>query len=292
MSCGRTVLGALVLVLALQYPAHADGPGDGQVGCDPVAGDCDVHLAKPPTAGGLRPGNPGPVGRRGAGGGPDPKCAKRLLKPQPAKSDPIWNGHKTGSILVGPLCRDGKVVSLVPVWSWSPTGPPEPEITPAELAQRALASVKVPKPRVHRSPSEALRDDGLPYTWVNVWTWFWTDPGPWTNLPAATATLGVASATVTLTPTELMFDPGNGAAVETCRGPGRPWTPADGNASPGHGGCAYRFRSVSEAVSSTVSIRWDVSWTGSGGAGGTLPAMTTQALLPVFKVEQAKVVNR
>ena len=282
---------AVLLVLALLVPARADGPEGGPVGCSPVFGNCDVSVVSPPKDGEEHTKPSLPASKRHTGRA-DPACLRKQLTPQPPKSDPAWNGHTTGSILVGPLCRDGKVVSLVPVWSWSPTGPPEPVITPAELAQRALASVKVPKPRVHRSPSEALRDDGLPYTWVNVWTWFWTDPGPWTNLPAATATLGAASATVTLTPTELMFDPGNGAAVETCRGPGRPWTPADGNASPGHGGCAYRFRSVSEAVSSTVSIRWDVSWTGSGGAGGTLPAMTTQALLPVFKVEQAKVVNR
>jgi hypothetical protein len=40
-----------------------------------------------------------------------------------------------------------------------------------------------------------------------------------------------------------------------------------------------------------VTVEWAVTWTGSGGAGGSLPTMTTQAS-STFAVEQIQVVTR
>jgi hypothetical protein len=220
---------------------------------------------------------------------PDP-CRYVLYDPQPPKSDPIWGGHTTGAIY-SYICEEGQDLVAVMWRGTPPTGPGAPVVTAAELAQQALATLRLPKPVLHRSPIEGNDDAGAPYTWVNLWTWYWTSPASWREI-SKTASLGGLSATVRVAPTKLLFDPGDGQGTVSCPGPGRAWTPADGNKPPTAGGCGYRYRHVSDGVRARVSIRWTVAWTGSDGTGGQLPAMTTQTTSPQFRVEQIQVVNR
>jgi hypothetical protein len=162
--------------------------------------------------------------------------------------------------------------------------------TSAVLAQQAYGLLQLPSPTIERSPDAANSDHGIPYTWVNLWTWFWTDPATFTA-KARTVSAGAISATATATPTALIFDPGTGDAPVTCPGPGRPWQTADGNGAPTGGGCGYMYRHISTSVTTTVSIRWTVTWTGSNGETGQLPPLTTVAS-STFAVEQVQVVNR
>ena len=106
-----------------------------------------------------------------------------------------------------------------------------------------------------------------------------------------TVDLRGVSATVTATPTSLVFDPGNGDAAMSCEGPGRPWTEADGNQPPTGGGCAYIYPSVTPdgPLTATTGITWSVAWTSNTGAGGTFPALNT-ATTSSFLVEQIQVV--
>ena len=101
------------------------------------------------------------------------------------------------------------------------------------------------------------------------------------------------SATVTATPTRLVFDPGDGAAPVSCAGPGRPWTEADGNDPPTGGGCAYVYRAVTPdgPLTATTSVEWSVVWTSNTGAGGGFPAASTR-VSSSFLVEQIQVVVR
>ena len=297
-----TGFGAGLLVFGLQMPTVAAAPppmpgGGGDATCDIWAGTCDVSVVIPPSRGGSGAGRADPV-RNGSGrGGQDapPRisdlCETKLAKPQPPKSDQVWGGHTTGAIYEE-QCPFTKDAGPTTVALWLP-GPPAdtPTVSPIQLARQALASLTIPKPALSRSPTEANSDNGVPYTWVNLWTWYWTSPESWRVL-SKTASLGTVSATVRVTPTELVFNPGDGEAAVSCDGPGRPWTEEDGNDAPSAGGCGYPYRSVTDRVSPTVSIRWRVAWTGSGGAGGTLPDMTTQSAPPPFKVEQIQTVNR
>ena len=161
------------------------------------------------------------------------------------------------------------------------------------LAQQAYGELTVPKPVAKRSPDESNSDPqygGLPYTWVQLWTYVWA--GEWQSY-ARTVELRGVSATVTATPTALVFDPGDGAAPVTCEGPGRPWTPADGSDPPSRGGCGYMYRAVTPngPLTATTSIRWSVAWTSNVGAGGTFPVLTTRSASS-FLVEQIQVVIR
>ena len=168
--------------------------------------------------------------------------------------------------------------------------PTLPVVTPAMLAQRAYSLLRLPKPTIERSPTATNSDHGRPYTWVNLWTWFWTDPATFTPR-SRTASAGAISATATATPVALVYDPGTGDAPVTCPGPGRPWQEPDGDAAPSGGGCGYTYLHVSDSVTATVTIQWRVTWTGSNGQTGTLPVLLTSASSS-FMVEQIQAVNR
>jgi hypothetical protein len=203
------------------------------------------------------------------------------MDPPPEPSNPMWGGRTTGAVYT--------CVGVDGTWDWF-WAPPAPVVTPVQVARQALASVTLPAPVMRRSPTEANSDHGVPYTWVNLWTWFWTDTG-WGPLRARAA-VGGTWAEVTVTPTRLVYVPGDGEPVVACAGPGRAWRESDGNGAPTAGGCGYRYRHVSATpLTATLAIEWAVTWRGSGGAGGTLPVMRTQAT-STFAVQQIQVVTR
>lgn len=186
-------------------------------------------------------------------------------------------------------CSNGQFSLVwVPIGN-APAAAGVPTVTPAQLAQEARDQLVLTHPTVHRSPTETNRFEGSPFTWVNLWTWFWTDPADYRET-SKTLTVGPVSATVRAKPVALMIHPGNGSAPTRCIGPSRAWTEADGDAAP-PGGCGTRYTQVTEGpVTSRLAIVWEVTWTGSGGTGGTLPSMQTVTASPV-RVLQAQVVN-
>jgi len=209
--------------------------------------------------------------------------------------DPRWDGNDptTGSLLVN-TCNGPAQYLFVPnpapgVAGAAPPPPPPPD--PAALAQQAYGELTVPKPVAKRSPPENNSDPqygGQSYTWTNLWTFIWA--GEWQSY-ARTVELRGVSATVTATPTALVFDPGDGSAPVTCDGPGRPWTDADGSNPPSAGACGHMYRAVTPngPLTATTSIQWSVAWTSNVGAGGTFPVLTTQSSSS-FLVEQIQVV--
>jgi hypothetical protein len=159
------------------------------------------------------------------------------------------------------------------------------------LAQRALGTIRFPHPSGDRSPRLTLLYRGYPFTYVNLYTFFWTSGSSWRTL-SATASAGGVSATVTARPVELVFDPGDGGAAVSCGGPGRPWMPADGNGAPTSAACAYRYVRVTRSpITSTQTIVWRITWIGTRGAGGEIPSLSTSTS-GRLQVLQIQVVNR
>ncbi|HET9656568.1 MAG TPA: hypothetical protein VFP72_14520, partial [Kineosporiaceae bacterium] len=189
------------------------------------------------------------------------ECYYKPLTPSPPPSDPAWAGNYPNGAVYDVNCPSGVGGLMQPGFVWLPTPPPGMPVTPAQLAQQALASLTLPDLVMRRSPTEANSDHGTPYTWVNLWTWFWTDPASW-KVQTARATAGPVWAEVTVTPTQLIVSPGEtGAANVTCSGPGRPWTQADGNGAPSGGGCGVVYRHVSAVpITATVAVEWAVTW--------------------------------
>ncbi|MBL8932798.1 MAG: hypothetical protein JNL54_21970 [Kineosporiaceae bacterium] len=244
------------------------------------------------------PGRPGWDGQ--AGDGADVVPAGNAPAPDPCASNPL--GSACAGFDIGVYCYAWgtrfleaglPVTGLGPLMQGvgCPADMPVPAaLTPAMLAQRAYALLRLPKPTIERSPAAGNSDGGRPYTWVNLWTWFWTDPVTFTPR-SKTVAAGAISATATATPVALVFDPGTGDAPVTCPGPGRPWREADGDTAPSAGGCGYRYLHVNETVTATVTIRWRVTWTGSNGESGVLPPLLTSATSS-FAVQQIQAVTR
>jgi hypothetical protein len=236
----------------------------------------------------------------GGGGGvskvnwADVNCTTVAVRPQPAKSDPVWQGHTQGVVMAQtcPVARGRNEgiydVDFTTVQFWSEDGDPgdAPRVTPQELAQRALSTLRLPKPEVHRSPSESNADRGMPFTWINVPTWFWTGNG-WSSR-SKTARAGAVWARVTVTPSKLVVKAGDGS-TEQCEGPGRAWRKSDANDAPDDA-CIHIYRRINDAVKPTVSIQWTVSWRGSGATGADLPMMTTTTTQNPMRVEQIQTV--
>jgi hypothetical protein len=261
-------------VVHVGAPGHGGGGGTAGGG-----GGAQVCTANGVTVPCRRPG----VGSWDASLG----CYAELMRPQPPKTAPVWAGHTGGAVYlctVWPLRTTG----TIEIWIAAPPGAVDPRV----VALRAEKALVLPPPSGHRSPDETHVYQGYPFTYVNLWTWFWTDPGIW-QPRSATARAGGVSATVTVTPTVLMFTPGDGSAAVTCSGPGRAWTPADANGSPSAGGCGYRYRAATQApVTSSQSIRWSVSWRASDGETGVLPALITTRTGQLMVLQIESVVSR
>lgn len=210
---------------------------------------------------------------------PVTECWYKLANPQPPKSNSLWQGHTDGAIYdfncppVPASTMNGTVWLATPPPGFGGSG-----VSPAVLAARALASLRLPHPTPGRYPAGVLRD-GRPYTVVTAYTWYWTDPASFHTLTAR-ASAGGVWAQVSVTPTALTFSPGDGGGAVSCAGPGVVWRRGDGPWAASPAGCNYRYphSSIGRAggeVTATYGIAWTVTWTSSTGETGSLPAMTT-----------------
>jgi hypothetical protein len=225
------------------------------------------------------------------------QCYAQVSPEQPPKDSPVWGGHTDGAIYLCTFYTGGRAFPGTNGFSfWSATAPAGPAVVdPAVLARQALRTVTVPAPTTGRYPAGTMQD-GQPFTVVNAYTWFWTDPGLFRALTAR-ADAGGVWAQVTITPAALTFTPGDGAAAVSCPGPGVAWQSSDGVWAPSPAGCDYRYPHSSiyqsgRQVTATYSIRWSVAWTSSTGARGTLPDLTTTANATFAVAEAEAVVTR
>ncbi len=223
------------------------------------------------------------------------QCYISSVSPQPAVTDPVWQGNTTGAIYsctfyVPP---GGKFSGTAGGWFWSPTVPARVgAVDPAAVAQQALTTLRIPAPTAGRYPAGRLQD-GRPYTVVRAYTWYYTDRAGFKALTARAAAGGV-SAQVTVTPTRLSFTPGDGAGAVSCAGPGVAWQHSDGPWAASPAGCDYRYphSSIGQPngeVTATYGIAWAITWSASTGSSGTLPPLTT-TVNSTFAVAEAEAV--
>lgn len=279
------VVASTGILAALWSPASADDGPIITVGGGYGGVDTGIYV----------PGSPGtsnpitqPVGG-GTGAGPSVTCSYTpFAEPDPPLHDPSQFGRYYTR-----TCSDGTVQVVFVPTAGAPAGavpPGTPVVTPEELALEARDRLVLSRPVVHRSPVETNDYQGDAFTYANLWTWFWTDPGTYRPL-SQTVSVGPVSATVVARPVGMLFDPGEGSDAVRCPGPGLPWTDADGSDAP-ESGCGYQYRHVTDgAITSRLGILWRVTWTGTGGTGGTLPTMETITEAPL-RVLQIQVVNR
>lgn len=126
---------------------------------------------------------------------------------------------------------------------------------------------------------------------VKVGTWFWVPRAAWKPI-SVTAWIptqaGPIAVTTTATPRTLTYFPGDGNRAVSCTGPGRAWTPRDGDKASSQ--CMYTYprashRMANRRYTAKMSVTWTVTWRSSLGIGGPLPPITTGATMPVRVLE-------
>ena len=300
---------AVVLVIALTWFGSsrayaAGGPDGGTVVCDETG--CHVVVTHRGHAGNSgSSGNGGctwaghqvPCSMPGVGSfNAQDGCYYRVADPPPPTVDVRWRGHTPGApggAVYATFCP-----GLDPPYGfvWLANPPPGIAPTPAQLAQRAVASLTLPHPTIGMSPDVGLNDGQLA-TIVRVPTWFYTDASTWVTRTAR-ASAGPVWAQVTVRPIALTFSPGDGAATVSCEGPGRAWVAGkDAEWAHAPGGCDYSYQRSTygysgDVLTATYGIEWRATWTGSDGTSGTVPVPPTTTTSTFAVAEAQAVVTR
>lgn len=158
--------------------------------------------------------------------------------------------------------------------------PPAPAVTPAELAATAWQQLPLPRPQVATAPP---RDsEGL----VGLAEWFWVTN--WKSHSSRVQAGGVW-AEVTARPTSLRINPGARGQTITCAGPGTVYDRTR-SAAGQRSACSYTYLRSSAglpgaAYQVTATVTWGGTWVGSGGTGGTLPALSRSSSFAVQVAE-------
>lgn len=158
--------------------------------------------------------------------------------------------------------------------------------TPGALAQLAARRLLLPRPVIRSSPPP-----GVPQL-VHLPVWLWVNPAVWVPRSQTAAVPG-EQVTATATPAMVTWRMGDGAVV-TCPGPGTPYSvtflPASASPDCGH---TYQQPSTGQpggVYPVTATITWDITWAGTGSAGGTLPPLFSTATAG-FRVADSQAVN-
>ena len=157
---------------------------------------------------------------------------------------------------------------------------------PGALAQLAVKYLRLPDPVIRASPAPgALQLTRLP-------VWLWVAANAW-QPQSKTAQVPGESVTATATPVSAAWSMGDGTTV-TCKGPGTPYAAGD-NPSAASPTCGYTYDQSSAgqpggAYRVTVTITWDITWQGTGGAGGALAPLETVAAAQ-FRVAESQALN-
>ncbi|MFW6033535.1 MAG: hypothetical protein ACOC9R_00255 [bacterium] len=170
---------------------------------------------------------------------------------------------------------------------WVPVGPGSataPVPAPEQLASviRARLEGRLPAPTVDSTPEPGVASFvGFPsFVSVRNWTGVVRD--------GECDATGALCVTVTATP-GLRWSPGEPEApVVECAGSGTRFDPAEDPhvQAAVAGACAYQYRMRTavdgrpEVWPGVVSVVWDLTWSSTSGAGGSLPAVEKSAVVP------------
>lgn len=196
-------------------------------------------------------------------------CRTVAVYPQPANTDPIWQGSTSGTIVNEVCDRLPGTGAFVPNAPGTPFWVPQVvAVDPAVLARQLLATLQIRAIDIGMVPEEGSDRLGA----VGVPVWLWVDqPTPQTVGPL-TASQTISGVTVSLTATlaSVDWDMGDGTVVR-CTGPdaaGTPYTDTDDlTPSPT---CGHTYTKQGNPYTITATAHWQVDWT-AAGQSGTIP---------------------
>ncbi|KQY44127.1 hypothetical protein ASD18_17545 [Cellulomonas sp. Root137] len=181
-------------------------------------------------------------------------CYWKKLEHQPPETDVIWAGRFPEGAIYTVSCA-ATHAGGVDGWVWAPTDPPGyggTGVTPAQLAQQALARMALTGPAIR------MTIEGDEHGLVGLPVWLWTEVAPTTWGPnSATAAVPGLSVTATAQARQIVWDMGDGR-TETCKNAGTPYY-TGGVTSPT---CQHIYEQSSagqpnEAFPVTATTTWD-----------------------------------
>jgi hypothetical protein len=265
------VSAAAVVILEVVPPAAAAGTPPPGCGVERTPTGWVVVCGN----GGGGPGGPGSSGGGGGGGGAGGGDTCKLDPLPPGYPDPY--PAPKGEKWMWMVCQVTEQTGLVLVADGATTA--NPGVTPQELLKWALADLSVPLPAPATAPPRGRT--GL----VGLAEWVWLPARQWRPVTAQVS-VGPVWARVTAVPGKLTISPGGGLADVSCAGPGTAYNP-ELPVSAQHTDCSYTYDQSSDlqpghAYQASVTVTWTATWTGSGGAGGTVnPPLQETANFPV-----------
>ncbi|MHB1010594.1 MAG: hypothetical protein ACYCTH_00035 [Cellulomonas sp.] len=203
-----------------------------------------------------------------------------LADPQPAQTEPVWEGHADGAIY---LCEvptkvipGGGVVMPMTLRYWALSAPvaPDPEV----LAQQAVESMELRAVQIGIAPEASAGSVGL----VGVPNWMWVaDPTATTFGPtSASASAGGWTVTATARVSQVVWDMGDGQVI-TC-GAGTPYDASYGMADSPDCGHTYTRQGTYPV---TATSHWVVTWSGIGDAGTITLDLTQGATVTIGEAQ-------
>ncbi|MEU6175873.1 ATP/GTP-binding protein [Streptantibioticus parmotrematis] len=214
-------------------------------------------------------------------------CYYMKANPQPPAADPAWQGHKPGDgAIYNETCpydpQSGLILPATGGSVWLQQPPNTAAVDPAQLAQQAVAKMRLGPPQINISPKPGGRGlVGMP-VWMSV-AKSATSWGP----QSAAASAGGVTVTATAVVSQVVWSMGDGHSV-TCTSPGTPYAASDGKASSPD--CGYQYSQPSSSqpggtypVSATAT--WTIHWAGGGEQGDLAQTRTAQVKIAIAELQ-------
>lgn len=190
-------------------------------------------------------------------------CYVSVQQPQPPKSDPVWEGHTDGTIY---FCRNPFIIGTTSVSFWAATRPGGPAAPPdpRDLAQRAIAAMRLRAIDIGIVPEPRPGSVGI----IGFPTWMWAQGPDDTTWGPVTRSVSAGGFTVTATAKvdRVVWTMGDGVTV-VCTKPGTPYADSFGKASSPD--CGHTYTRTGRYTVRATS-HWVVTWAGIGQSG-TIP---------------------
>ena len=192
------------------------------------------------------------------------QCYLSVAKPQPDRSEPIWEGKNGGVVM---FCAKQHLGTMRNYYLWMESAAPAPD--PEVLAQEAIAQMNLSAIRIGTYPtSSTISPESMGFVGYPVWMWA-QDPDEHTWGPITrSASAGGHTVTATARVSHVAWHMGDGTTV-TCHRPGHRVPhppPGPERTSPT---CGHRYTTQGHHTV-TATSHWTITWNGAG-QHGTIP---------------------